>query len=97
MISETIPHPSNMPMVIVENASVALSRTAVVHHNKLPPMPFHRGAPDRIDHRTCQIAIAGRATPGPETATWRWGRRRVEALVLLDAGFFDHNLGLSGS
>jgi hypothetical protein len=39
-----------MPMVIIENARVALSRAAIMHDNELPATPFHRRAPDRVDN-----------------------------------------------
>ena len=95
MIREPVLHPTDMPMIIIEHTRVALPRAAVVHDNELPAMPFHRRAPDCFDDRTCQVTIADRATPRPETESARWRRRRrLETLVLLNAGFFDDNLSL---
>ena len=51
VIGETVLHPTNMPMVIIEDASVPLPGAAVVHNNELPATPFHRRAPDRFDDR----------------------------------------------
>jgi len=50
VISKAVLHASDMPMVIIENARVALSRAAIMHDNELPPTPFHRRAPDRVDN-----------------------------------------------
>jgi len=49
MIGETILHPAHVPMVIIEDARVALPRAAVMHHNELPATPFHWRASDRFD------------------------------------------------
>jgi len=50
MIRKPILHAADMPMVIIKNARVALSRAAVMHDNELPATPFHRRAPDRVDN-----------------------------------------------
>ena len=50
VISKAILHAPDMPMVIIENACVALSRAAIMHDNELPATPFHRRAPDRVDN-----------------------------------------------
>ena len=50
VISKAILHAPDMPMVIIENARVALSRAAIMHDNELPATPFHRRAPDRVDN-----------------------------------------------
>ena len=36
MISESVLHSANMPVVIIERGRVSLTRSAVVHHDKLP-------------------------------------------------------------
>ncbi len=41
MIGETILHPAHVPMVIIEDARVALPRAAIMHYNELPATPFH--------------------------------------------------------
>src|SRR5919201_5419761 len=95
MISEPVLHPSDMPMVIIKNARVPLPSAAVVHNNELPATPFHRCAPDGVDHRSRKITIAGWTTPWPETeSARRRRRRRLKALVLFETGLFDHNLGV---
>src|SRR5437667_11717803 len=94
MISKPVLHPSDMPMIIIKSAGVPLPSAAVVHHNELPATPFHRCAPDGFDHRSRKITIAGWTTPWPETESPRRRRwRRLEALVFLDTGLFDQNLG----
>jgi hypothetical protein len=50
VISKAILHAPDMPMIIIENACVALSRAAIVHDNELPATPFHRRTPDRFDN-----------------------------------------------
>ena len=52
MIGQAVLHSTDMPVIVIEDTCVALSRAAIVHDNELPPTPFHRGAPDCIDHRT---------------------------------------------
>ena len=49
VISKAILHAPDMPMIIIENARVALSRAAIMHDNELPATPFHRRAPDSVD------------------------------------------------
>jgi hypothetical protein len=46
MVGKTILHPADMPMIIIENARVALPRAAIVHHDELPAPPFHGCASD---------------------------------------------------
>jgi hypothetical protein len=50
VISKAILHAPDMPMIIIENARVALSRAAIMHDNELPATPFHRRTPDRFDN-----------------------------------------------
>ena len=50
MICKTVLHPAYVPVIIIEDARVALPSTAVVHHYELPTTPFHRRASDRVDH-----------------------------------------------
>jgi len=49
MVCKTILHPADMPMIIIKNARVPLTRAAVVDYNELPAAPPHGRAPDRID------------------------------------------------
>ena len=53
MIGETILHSAHVPMIVVEDAGVALPRAAVMHHNELPATPFDWRAPDRFDDGSC--------------------------------------------
>jgi hypothetical protein len=83
-----------MPMIIIEGARIPLPCPAVVHDNKLPAPSFHWRTADRFDYRPCKIARCGGTAPGPRpktSARWRGGRR-LQTLLLLDAGFFDYNL-----
>ncbi len=50
VISKAILHATDMPMIIIENARVALSRAAIMHDDELPATPFHRRTPDRVDN-----------------------------------------------
>ena len=52
MIGQSVFHPANVAVVIIEDARVALPGTAVVHNNELPATPFHRRTPDRFNDRT---------------------------------------------
>ena len=49
VVRKTILHPANVPMIIIKSARVSLPRTAVMHHNELPPAPLHWCASDRFD------------------------------------------------
>ena len=50
MIGESVAHPANISMVVIENPRVALPGAAVVHDNELPAAPLHRRATDFFDH-----------------------------------------------
>jgi hypothetical protein len=50
MVRKPVLHAADMPMIIIENARVTLSRAAIMHDNELPAPPFHRRAPDRVDN-----------------------------------------------
>ena len=49
VVGKTVLHPADMPMIIIKNARVPLPRSAVVHHNELPAVPFHGCAADSFD------------------------------------------------
>ena len=49
VISKAILHTPDMPMIVIENARVALSRAAIMHDNELPATPFYWCAPDGFD------------------------------------------------
>ena len=96
VISKPVLHPPDMSMVIIERTRVALPRAAIMHDDELPALPFHRSAADLFDHRTREIAITlarPRPRPRPKTSA-RWRRRwRLQALLFLEAGFLDYDLG----
>ena len=49
MISEPISHPAHMSMVIIEDASVALTGATVVDYDELPAPALHRRVTDLLD------------------------------------------------
>ena len=49
MISQSILHPANVSMIIIEDTRVSLPRATIVHHNELPATTFHWRAPNRFD------------------------------------------------
>jgi hypothetical protein len=49
VIGQTVLHPADMPMIIIEYARVSLPCAAIVHHDKLPATPLHRRASDGFD------------------------------------------------
>ena len=88
VISEPILHPPDMPMVIIEDARVALARAAIMDNNKLPATPLRpaRGGFDSMtDLVEITITVARpRPRPGPETESARRRRwRRLERPGLL--------------
>ena len=66
VVCESIRHPSNMPMIVIEHGGIALPRSAVVYSNKLPATARDRGAIDRSANRTRQVAIPAAASPKPK-------------------------------
>ena len=65
MVSEAVLHPTNVPVVIIECRRVSLTRTAVVHDDKLPATARDRRAIDLRTHRARQITITCAATAPP--------------------------------
>lgn len=49
MVSEPVPHPPYMPVVVIKNGRVALPGAAVVDNDELPATPLHWGAADFLD------------------------------------------------
>src|SRR5438552_18883857 len=95
MIRKAVLHPANMSMVIIENPCVALPRAAVVHDNKLPTTALHRRAPDCFNYGAWQVTVGDSTTPWPQTESARRRRwRRLQSLVLVDAGRFNDELRL---
>jgi hypothetical protein len=62
MISESILHSADVPMVVIENRGVPLSRAAVVYDNVLPASTRNRGTVDCRSHRCCEISISSATT-----------------------------------
>ena len=50
VVGESVAHPANISVVVIEDACIALPGAAVVHDNKLPAAPLHRRATDFFDH-----------------------------------------------
>jgi hypothetical protein len=58
MIGEPVLHPPKMPVVIIESGGVALTRSAVVHHDVLPAAARNWCAIDLRTDRAGQITVA---------------------------------------
>ena len=66
MVGQPIGHAPNVPVIIIENARVALPRPTVVHHDELPPAAQNRRAIDLLANRARQIVVCDcRARPKP--------------------------------
>ena len=57
MISKTILHTANMPVIIIKRARVPLPCAAVVHHYELPAPAFYWRTSDGFDDRLGEIPI----------------------------------------
>ena len=95
MVGESIFHPADVAMIVIENAGASLPGPAVVNDDEFPARALHRRAADRVDVRRGQITIIRRLTrPRPPTAFYRrrrWGR--LVALFLFEPGFFHRDVG----
>lgn len=49
VVGKTVLHPADLAMIIIKNARVPLPRAAVMHHNELPAVSFHRRSSDSVD------------------------------------------------
>lgn len=67
MISETVLHAPDTPVIIIEDSSIPLSRAAVMHNDVLPAFPRDRCPIDRASHGCGQILITGAAAARPDT------------------------------
>ena len=93
LVRQSVLHPPDVAMVVIENAGVALPRAAVMDHDELPAAALHRGAIDFRTDGTGQVMISGRsARPRPEATTRRWCWRRFEPLVAEKTRFLHVNL-----
>jgi len=94
LVRQSVLHPPDVAMVVIENAGVALPRAAVVDHDELPATALHRGAVDFRTDGTGQVTISGRcARPRPEATARRRCWRRLKTLVTEKPGFLDVYLG----
>lgn len=84
MISESILHSANVPMVIIEHGGVPLSCAAVVHDDVLPASTSNRGAIDCGSHRCGEISITS-----PTTAAISAEEARPKTARLLITIFFN--------
>ena len=93
MIGESIFHPTNVPVVIIENAGAALPSATVVHDNELPAAPHHGRPVDFILHRPRKVTVRNfRPRPEPPTTAWRRARRRFITLITEKARLLDLDL-----
>ena len=93
MIGESVFHPANVPVVIIENAGAALSCATVVHHNELPAAAHNRRPVDFITHRPRKVPVSNfRPRPEPPTAMRRRARRRFVTLVTKKSRLLDLDL-----
>lgn len=82
MIGEPVFHPTNMSVVIIENAGATLSRAAVVHDNELPAAAHDRRPVDFISHRPRKIPVSNFGSrPEPPATTRRRARRWFVTLI----------------
>jgi len=68
MISKSVLHSANMPVVIIERGRISLTCSAVVHDNKLPAAPRDRRAIDLIADRAGKVTVTGAAAAAPPAA-----------------------------
>ena len=93
MIGQAVLHVTNVPVVIIEDARVALARSAVVHHHELPlrTSTIRRRAIDLRPHRPRQVTVAGSA-PASFAALAPVEKAVPKALTLFGASLFDGQL-----
>jgi len=90
MIRESVFHPANVPVIIIEHPGASLPRPAVVDDDEFPARALDRRAADRVDVRGGEITIIRRLArerpPSPfhRRRRWRW----FVALFLLKSGLF---------
>ena len=93
MIGQSVFHPANVAVVVIENARAALPGATVVHDNKLPAAPHHRRPVDFISHRPRKVPVINvRPGPEPPTTTRRRARRRFVTLITEKSRLLDLDL-----
>jgi hypothetical protein len=93
MIGESVFHPTNVPVVIIENAGAALPSATVVHDNELPAAPHHGRAVDFISDRPREVPVCNFwPRPEPPTTPRRRARRRFITLITEKARLLDLDL-----
>ena len=88
MISESILHSADVPMVVIENGGVPLSRAAVVYDNVLPASTRNRGTVDCRSHRRCEISITSATAAATTTEKSRPKTARPLITVFFDRQLF---------
>jgi len=87
VVGETVGHLAHVAMVMIEDASVALARTAVVNDDIFPPVPRDTGVVNGFADRRCKVLPVSAATrqmpgQGPCSVGLRTFARRSIHLVL---------------
>ena len=57
VVGQSVPHSTDMPMIIVEHTGISLSRSTIVNNNELPPPALDRSPTDLLDHRSRQVTV----------------------------------------
>ena len=82
VVSESVVHPSDISVVVIEDAGVALPGTAVVHDDKAPAVTQHRGAVYLAAHGIGEVFVAF-----PEKVEWKGKTAWLLVSRLLDDDF----------
>ncbi len=68
MVSQSVLHPTKMPVVIIERGRIPLTGSAVVHDDVLPAASRDRCAIDLVADGASQITVAGAAASAASAA-----------------------------
>ena len=82
MVSQSVWHPADISMVVVEDARITLARTAVMNDDVLPAIARHARIVDSLSHRRCEIL------PVHVAAAARGGHK---VFLLFRAGFLNYD------
>jgi len=88
MVGETVGHPSHVAMVVVEDASVALTSAAIMHDDKAPAFAQNGGAIDFTTDRTGHVVVM---------FSEKMEGQRKSARLLVAGFFYDDLRGFRGS
>ena len=91
VVGKAVLHMTNMPMIVIKDARVALTRATVVHHNHLPAgvAVIGRGAIDFRTDRAGEIAVTSSATASATAPTEKSRPKTARPIV---TGFLDGEL-----